>query len=488
MKIIRHFFSVPLIFCLSMFFTCVAESYASCPSIAADCYTGTNPKTVIDCSYAAVNATVGAASSGDTIIVPAGTATWSSQLVITKGMTLKGAGAGQTIITGNVGKDYTANTYMIKYQPANPALNEAFRLTGFTFDMNNNSKGVILLNGTTNVLNKIRIDHNEFLNMFSFSYPSMEVNGQCYGVIDHNTFSPKSHISFYGKQATSWSNPPEGANTPYAYGTINNMYVEDNTFASNYGFQAGGQGGRYVARYNTYNYTNTAGLFPWFDAHGNMPSGVYGMMGTEFYGNSLVVNGMNLGNGVRAFDHRGGKALFFYNSASGATLTTTPHILTREEYDDGLYQATNTQPQHVSDSYYWCNWKGATAFTLSIENWVPGGICGSAVYPAGNCPSYSINENSDFYNYKPAFDGTTGVGCGTLAARPATCTTGVGYWATTQSCSDLTGMVGALPATKISGTLYKCTSTDTWTAYYTPYTYPHPLTAPYPAMNLRIVQ
>jgi len=37
-------------------------------------------------------------------------------------------------------------------------------------------------------------------------------------------------------------------------------------------------------------------------------------------------------------------------------------------------------------------------------------------------------------------------------------------------------MVGKNPTTPISGTLYKCTATNTWTAYYTPYAYPHPLT------------
>ena len=70
---------------------------------------------------------------------------------------------------------------------------------------------------------------------------------------------------------------------------------------------------------------------------------------------------------------------------------------------------------------------------------------------------------------------TPGVSCGKTENLPATCTVGQGYWATTQSCSDLTGMVGVNPATPISGTLYKCTSTNTWTEFYTPYTYPHPL-------------
>jgi hypothetical protein len=84
------------------------------------------------------------------------------------------------------------------------------------------------------------------------------------------------------------------------------------------------------------------------------------------------------------------------------------------------------------------------------------------------------------------FDGVTGasaigMGFGTLANRPVHCTTstesalgagaaGVGYFATD---------VGA------QGTLYTCSATNTWTVYYTPYTYPHPLvtTTTSPAIN-----
>ncbi|MGP8323233.1 MAG: T9SS type A sorting domain-containing protein [Methanosarcinaceae archaeon] len=79
-----------------------------------------------------------------------------------------------------------------------------------------------------------------------------------------------------------------------------------------------------------------------------------------------------------------------------------------------------------------------------------------------------IQANRDYYNHDASFDGTSGVGVGALANRPSTCTVGVGYWATDQGewNSENPGA---------DGQLYKCTSTDTWELYYTPYIYPHPL-------------
>jgi hypothetical protein len=82
---------------------------------------------------------------------------------------------------------------------------------------------------------------------------------------------------------------------------------------------------------------------------------------------------------------------------------------------------------------------------------------------------------------------TGGVGSGALAARPATCTTGVAYWATDQGNWNTSGSGG-------QGELFTCTATNTWTLFYTPYTYPHPLvtgsasaSAPAPPVNLTAV-
>jgi hypothetical protein len=100
-------------------------------------------------------------------------------------------------------------------------------------------------------------------------------------------------------------------------------------------------------------------------------------------------------------------------------------------------------------------------------------------------------ENTDVFNQDATFDGTTGVGVGTIGSRPATCTTGVAYWATNEgSWNTETSAIhtnhGSNHSEGADGKLYICTSTDTWTARYgvstsgEPYAYPHPLRAGIP--------
>jgi len=85
----------------------------------------------------------------------------------------------------------------------------------------------------------------------------------------------------------------------------------------------------------------------------------------------------------------------------------------------------------------------------------------------------TIQENRDLYNQKTPFDGTVGVGVGPLANRPKTCAPGVAYWATDQGEWDSTHEGP-------DGQLYVCTAPNTWTFYYKPYTYPHPLVSGVP--------
>jgi hypothetical protein len=87
----------------------------------------------------------------------------------------------------------------------------------------------------------------------------------------------------------------------------------------------------------------------------------------------------------------------------------------------------------------------------------------------------SSQFNRDVYIEAASFNGSSGTGSGPLSARPASCTAGPGG---TFGASP-TGSYGvayfATDANGGKGELYVCTSANTWTGIYQPYTYPHPL-------------
>jgi hypothetical protein len=106
------------------------------------------------------------------------------------------------------------------------------------------------------------------------------------------------------------------------------------------------------------------------------------------------------------------------------------------------------------------------------------------VTPYSNGSTNLVRANRDYYPQASGiqtsptspFDGTGGTGWGTLANRPTTCTAGVAYWATDQgSWNTSTTNTYGVQMNGADGVLYVATATDTWSEYYTPYTYPHPL-------------
>jgi len=428
------------------------------------------------CSYADVSAVVAAASSGDTVLVPPGSCVWSGFLIINKPIMLQGAGAGLTNITGSVGHDASYTIFLITYEPADPisASDMLFRLTGFTFDANNDSRILYIHNKNTTAtlpLKQIRIDHNSFLNTLNVN---LFFVGLIYGVADNNTFDGASTFEFVGNQENTWNNQT------FRYGPGDLFYIEDNIFTMTGTTVGSGDGWKgYVTRYNTFTYTPTSSMLsPWFDTHGNSNYGghnaLYGVMRAEIYGN--VVTAIDPISGVKGITQRGSKMLAFFNK----TLNFYPGLSSLEiwgEFPDSANPSTNTVPFKVNDSYYWNNRADNTLLSpgLTIDSCTGLG-CGGGICTQNNdsCPSLSANVN--WWTQAASFDGSYGVGCGSLAIRPASCSMGVGYWATNQSCVSVdSASVGAHPAQPISGTLYKCTASNTWTAYYTPYIYPHPL-------------
>lgn len=138
---------------------------------------------------------------------------------------------------------------------------------------------------------------------------------------------------------------------------------------------------------------------------------------------------------------------------SGTELTNT--------YDPApvaTYPASGLAQSH-EPVYAWNNTLGGTVTAMT----------------AATSPN-AVVENRDFYNQSATFDGTVGVGVGTLASRPATCTSGVGYWATDQGTWNTSSSNPyGVQRSGADGRLYLCTATDTWGATREPDTYPHAL-------------
>jgi hypothetical protein len=434
-------------------------------SCAINSCIGTNPWTAASPSRADVDYCVNTcAFAGDTVNVPAGdgSETWTSNLTMTKGVNLIGPGKDKLTITFG-----GEAVYGLTYTPSDYSQNWPLRISGFTFDGNAMSKGISLTPSNTNttIQTKIRIDSNDFRNIKT----AIWVNGQR-GVIDNNTFAATGQaLRFSYGYGSLWWNNWEGV----VFGKAdNNMYVEDNTFQIDGDLVQCDESNRYLFRYNDIISVTSKGSYTLMDYHGNQGfSNMYACFGGEIYGNKIGIKEGQL------LALRGGKALLFNNAVVNFTGSVLAVKIYEEVWDD-YNPTTNSQPQHPSDSYFWNNRKNYNG-TLLIS-YLSGNVCASKIAQSSpTCTDtthgYSINENREWYQDNAPFNGTAGIGCGTLANRPATCKTGVAYWATDQSCSNLDGMVGKNPSTPIKGTLFKCTAPNTWTNYYIPYAYPHPL-------------
>ena len=503
-------------------FTEQAQAWADyATAIVALTPTSATTITAASCSRQDVQTAVNAANEngGDTVAIPAGSCTWTSSVSITKPLTLQGAGQTSTVISAS-GTDLIT---------LNPSVAGAVRVTtlGFT---GTNSFGAIQFDG---VYSSLRMDHVTFTNLSQraviIGYNTWSNPGAApiYGLFDHITYSNTSSVPFvlhYGVD-DSWLAADD-------YGSPNAFYVEDSTFtfpatsnSVNSDVWDAEHGGRYVIRHNTV----TNGVVMGHDT-GSTPQ-ARGQRKYEIYSNTFSCTTSDCGNSAMSL--RGGTGVMYDNSIAiypngfeNATFTeiwrlgrgsapwnfacnaaqsricssfrsfcsnppygpcgtystpgnpcdpvhegtgtctnnctqdsqcgtgnvclsfidgtdTTGGYACRDQVGRGQDNTDNTQ--RLSPVYWWNN-TDSNNFGSQI----------TTINVATSDTGY-IQSERDYYTYMSSFDGTAGVGRGLLANRPATCAPLTAYFATDTS------------------TLYQCSSANTWTAYYSAYTYPHPL-------------
>jgi hypothetical protein len=433
------------------------------------------------CSSTHVQAAINTATDGQTVTVPAGSCTWTTTVTIpdTKGVSLVGNGIGSTIITDN----YATDSILIVSLDSG---NSLVRISGFTLNANaidkpgNDANMYIQGEGA----NAFRVDHVYFQAVAERGiWVQPGSANELSGVIDHNTFEcPDATCQ---SVAIGAANPGhEQFTRAYNPSGSDFIFLEDNEFnylAQNDGGVEGYAGPRYVLRFNELHGVTQG-------HHGPDSGSRRGVHSFHIYRNTFDQVGCTECSGSERHHHfRSGIGFVFDNTYSWNGRNVVDYLRAYGSWAPwGQCDGTTAFDENQSgQGGYACLDQEGHLFTDD-----PDGDNGAntlhPLYSFGNLeigvqtdleyvlsPSALLTarvaENRDFYNQDATFDGTTGVGVGTLASRPSTCTTNVGYWATDQ---------GSWNANGADGVFYRCTSTNTWTLYYTPYTYPHPLVTP----------
>lgn len=401
------------------------------------------------------------------------------------------------------GQSGTGGNDPIMDMEANGSSSQEIRTSGIAW-VNGNVvyNGLIALGGSGG---KHRFDHNH-TKMSGSGELTIATYQPATGVADHNLNDVAGgnvynwlRVKNSGFGDAAWAAPiTQGTQWYMENNTINNGFMNDCSV-----------GGTYVARMNTFNVTAVnANIGIQSHALGSQNGEGRGCRGWEVYGNIIGNGGGSITNSAEF--QTAGEGIVW-----GNTVTNSKHDVdfnsdreTNSPYPEsappagwgycGTHQSgvTSGWDQNTNSTGYACmdnigRGQGdllAGTFPTRYNTTTPGVFTGvwphqaqRPVYIAGgetcSCssapffatsPQNDLIANRDWYEPASPFTGATGTGTGTLASRPSTCTTGVGYWATDQGTWNVSG-------SGPQGQLYVCSATNTWSLYYTPYTYPHPL-------------
>jgi hypothetical protein len=428
--------------------------------------------TTANATFSTVNTAIGAAARNDVICLPAAGSSGSpidwgaSGVTITKGLTIRGAGRDSTFITS------TGTMFSITPDATAIANEERIEIDKLTLDGGNSSSSFVHVSGAgssaSKPFKKFVLGNSRLRNGTTVTSNAgvVVIDGQVRGVVYNNLFDRVNVLA----KVLGNNNTAEFTNAAYyppTFGTDDSLYFEDDTisYSSNMGggdpgWVESGQGMRLVMRYNAWDMTNQTTTAEVWDIHGfqHWVSGSGGETGTmvvEYYGNT--------GTDMRQYrwvNHRGGWGLYFDNvfAGTGGLSIEQNQMGAGSSSPSGCSaDVPGTFTTEIDNTYVFNNTKNGTVVNMSGGSG-GGDYCG-------------ITENANYWNYNAGCTTSacaTGVGRGTTAPT-GTCTTGVGFWvASTATPTTSSSVIQA-------ASLYKCTSTNTWTLYYTPYTYPHPL-------------
>ena len=208
-----------------------------------------------------VRRAMASAAHGDTVIIPAGTAAWTSGLTITKSITIQG----QTTVNSDNGtsNDQTILVDNLIHVPGDQGFfhcttnaGQSLRITGITFTGEGGRSNGTYYNGAVRFYgtsNQVRIDHCHFTNLYHSNY--IAAYSTIYGVADHLVLDNMPSQQGQQRVFNGTGYGDLEFSQPANYGSGNFFFFEDNyinntggPFSAQGGNDAG-WGGRFVVRH-----------------------------------------------------------------------------------------------------------------------------------------------------------------------------------------------------------------------------------------------